>query len=58
MSKVWIDPPFGWKYGFPKIWDKTTDPDLGKWLTKEGYPPHGELNMVRTWPVEEDEDGS
>ena len=40
MSKV-IDPPSGWKYGFPKavpdeiLEDHTA---LAEWLIEEGYP--------------------
>jgi hypothetical protein len=34
---VIIDPPSGWKYGFPKpIPEEVTD--LGEWLVEEGYP--------------------
>lgn len=36
--KTWVDPPSGWIYGFPKIWDDTIMPDLNDWLVSEGYP--------------------
>lgn len=36
--KVWIDPPSGWQFGFPKIWDPETDKDVMVWMVKEGYP--------------------
>lgn len=32
-----IDPPSGWKYGFPKRYTKA-DGDLGEFLAKNGYP--------------------
>jgi len=36
--KVWIDPPSGWQFGFPKVWDPETDKDVMVWMVKEGYP--------------------
>lgn len=44
MAKVlMIDPPEGWRYGFPKpVHEKFhtlgSDFDLGRWLVSEGYP--------------------
>jgi len=35
--KVLIDPPEGWKYGFPKEWDGE-DMELQDWLVNNGYP--------------------
>lgn len=32
-----IDPPSGWKYGFPRRYTKE-DGDLGEFLAKHGYP--------------------
>jgi hypothetical protein len=26
-KKIWIDPPSGWKYGFPKVYDREVDGD-------------------------------
>jgi len=35
---VWVDPPSGWRYGFPKLWDrKGTCQD---WMIANGYPEH------------------
>lgn len=35
----WIDPPEGWKYGFPKRFEpKTEDIDIDAWLLANGYP--------------------
>ncbi len=48
-----IDPPSGWKYGFPKVIPKDAD-DLRKWLLEEGYPQweidsYGEYFYCRFW---------
>lgn len=32
-----IDPPGGWRYGFPKKYSKE-DGDIGEFLVKHGYP--------------------
>ena len=55
--EVYIDPPEGWKYGFPKLVPVTVT-DLKKWLLNEGYPvslldKYGDPNMYRTWSKEE-----
>ena len=43
-NKLWIDPPSGWRYGFPKIWDPVAEPDLKVWLIQSGYP-ESEVNF-------------
>ena len=56
-----IDPPSGWKYGFPKA--KPDDvTDTIAWLLSEGYPKSeidklGSSFFIRTWE-EMDHDGS
>ena len=54
-----IDPPSGWKYGFPKPIPDDRINDQLKWLVEEGYPQKeidnlGEYFFCRTWeqPVE------
>ena len=48
-----VDPPSGWKYGFPKA--KPDDvTDIIAWLLSEGYPQSeidklGSDFFVRTW---------
>lgn len=37
-DKMWVDPPTGSAYGFPRIWDKTKQPDFSLWLLECGYP--------------------
>jgi hypothetical protein len=47
-TQVWVDPPSGWKYGFPKqapqeaTLSRTT---LNTWLFDNGYP----LVEIRIW---------
>jgi len=59
MPKMYIDPPSGWKYGFPKVYDRDTDGDCTKWLLANGYPQKeidscGDQFHVRMWEVVED----
>jgi len=56
INEVWIDPPSGWTYGFPKKMPKDTE-DSVKWLIDHGYPEHlikffGEHFHVRMWNVD------
>lgn len=36
--KYYVDPPSGWKFGFPKVWDDKTDVGIYDWLVENGYP--------------------
>lgn len=60
MPRHMIDPPSGWRYGFPKAYDRVTDgDDLRAWLAQEGYPQAeidrmGDHFYVRQW---EESDG-
>lgn len=50
MKLLWIDPPEGWRYGFPKQWDQEKHPDLIQWLRDNGLPESLiELGHVRSW---------
>lgn len=60
MKRKMIDPPEGWKYGFPKEIPedvyKTRD-----WLIENGYPEkviesYGDYFFVRGWYEGEDDD--
>lgn len=56
MSRVWIDPPYGWQYGFPKLYDKKVP--LQQWLVDNGYPEQDTdfaMQYIRTWPEAQDE---
>jgi len=53
-----VDPPSGWKYGFPAAYDETKDGTLQQFLLKKGYPekdiPFALLHM-RSWIEEQHE---
>jgi hypothetical protein len=63
MTKViMIDPPSGWKYGFPKPLPKDVQRNNNtlEWLVKEGYPQKeidkcGDHFYLRYWEVDADE---
>lgn len=55
----WIDPPSGWKYGFPKLWDGNGD--MREWMIQKGYPKReidrlGEHFYVRQWEPSVEDD--
>jgi hypothetical protein len=58
--KMWVDPPQGWKYNFPKIYDVIKDgPDVYEWIIKEGYPrklaeSYKNHFCYRMWEVKDD----
>ena len=60
MTKLWVDPPEGWKYGFPAIYDSETDGQMSEWIVNKGYPvqtikEYGEQWHIRCWSTEEPE---
>jgi hypothetical protein len=34
----YVDPPGGWRYGFPKLYDPAKDGDMVEWMIANGYP--------------------
>jgi len=61
MRKLWVDPPQGWRYGFPKVWDATEEPDCNAWMIKQGYPEgvmksYGDFFYSRMWDVDKEEE--
>jgi hypothetical protein len=55
-----IDPPSGWKYGFPKPIPEDRRTDVNTWLIEQGYPQSeidalGEHFYCRYWEVPENE---
>ena len=34
----WVDPPEGWRWGFPKLYDPAKDGDMRAWMVANGYP--------------------
>jgi hypothetical protein len=60
MTKLWVDPPEGWKFGFPAIYDSEADGQMSEWIVSKGYPlqtikEYGEQWFIRCWPAEESE---
>lgn len=57
-KKMMIDPPSGWKYGFPKVFPYDVKPeDTLDWLVKNGYPQkeidsYGKHFYCRHWEIE------
>jgi hypothetical protein len=37
-EELMVDPPSGWRYGFPKIWNRKEHPDMTQWMISNGYP--------------------
>ena len=60
MAKIrMIDPPSGWKYGFPKPIPVDIKDTL-KWLVENGYPQeeidqYGDHFYCRSWDMDEEE---
>jgi hypothetical protein len=53
---ILVDPPQGWKWGFPKPWNRETHPDCREWMIAEGYPRElAELNLPCTFTSTTDE---
>jgi len=60
-KRLMIDPPEGWKYGFPKRIPPEHQSRTLQWLVEEGYPQHlidkmGDHFYCRYWSEKEDED--
>jgi hypothetical protein len=56
-----IDPPSGWKYGFPKPIPEDRIKDAKAWLVEEGYPQKlidelGQYFACRYWEQPENEE--
>jgi hypothetical protein len=55
MPRHMVDPPGGWRYGFPRAYDRVTDgDDFMAWLVEQGYPQAeidrmGNHFYVRQW---------
>ena len=58
---TYIDPPSGWKYGFPKVIPENQKNRVHQWLIEQGYPKEeldkmGEHFYCRWWDQEENVD--
>ena len=40
MKVRMVDPPGGWKYGFPKEYTPKYRQSYADWLAEQGYPKH------------------
>ena len=59
-DNLFIDPPEGWRYGFPKIIPPEHQTRTLAWLVEEGYPETqikalGDYFICRYWNGAEDE---
>lgn len=56
QKAVWVDPPSGWMYGFPAIWNKTDFSELKDFYRHKHYPEKDlefAVSYTRMWPVDE-----
>ena len=61
MKEMMIDPPSGWRYGFPRIFPSEARGRTLEWLVANGYPQREIDNMgdhfyCRYWEQEFDEE--
>jgi hypothetical protein len=38
QKPYYVDPPSGWRYGFPKLYDPLKDGPMREWMIANGYP--------------------
>lgn len=53
-----IDPPMGWKYGFPALYNESKDGSMEEFLLSKGYPLKDlefALSYMRCWEVDDKE---
>lgn len=52
-GKLVVDPPSGWQYGFPAVYDPRDDETEEEWFLRKGYPQaeidRGSLKYCRWW---------
>lgn len=56
--RVWIDPPSGWRYGFPKVWNSEEVDNVEDFLRENGYPVKDipfACKWLRMWEAQENE---
>jgi periplasmic divalent cation tolerance protein len=57
LTVMMIDPPGGWRYGFPRTYDPTRDGAMREFLLAHGYP-EGDVDFalehMRAWEVVRD----
>lgn len=57
MTRLMVDPPTGWKYGFPKVCPKDHQHRILDWIKEQGYPDKeieacGKHFYIRCWEIE------
>ena len=55
--KRWIDPPSGYRYGFPRLYDPDKDGTVEEFLIHIGYPEYDidfALKHMRSWQDHEE----
>ena len=57
MKVKMIDPPMGWKFGFPRVLPEGVE-NVTAWLVEQGYPQevidaHGKYFYCRQWEEEQ-----
>ena len=55
-KEVYVDPPTGWAYGFPALWNRDEYPNVGDFLRSKGYPEENiefAVGMLRMWLPEQ-----
>lgn len=45
----YVDPPEGWRYGFPKLYRPGIDPPMNEWLVAKGYPKKRAKDCICTF---------
>jgi hypothetical protein len=57
-STLYVDPPEGWRFGFPKAVPKDREADLLSWMIEQGYPKEmfDKYSMMRCWREEGESD--
>ena len=59
-TKLIVDPPSGWQYGFPALWDKAEYPKVEDFLRAKGYPEDQiefAMSYMRMWLPQENTNG-
>lgn len=58
-TNMMVDPPTGWKYGFPKLYNEEKDGDFRQFLLNSGYPEKDvdfAMQYIRCWEPESEND--
>ena len=57
-EEVWYDPPSGWQFGFPALWNRKEYPELEDFLKAKGYPENmieAGVRYGRMWLPQQEE---